>query len=1068
MVSPYVTDRTELPVCRQIGQAEPWNGPIIPVSTIPGAEAFSHLINSHHQIPLRSTGGRSRNASSSGLATKESGNMQLSDRSTRTSSQASWTDCITRTAHNALFLDYDFATTPLGPRSEWSPVLRAYVTMIFADSRGACLYWGPDRIAIYNEGFAVSCEGAHPFLMGHGFAEAFPELAANIDPVFQLATTSGQAVNVDNIQLFVNRNKYLEEAYFVGQFIPVRGEDGEVAGFYNTVLESTPQVIFERRRQVTDSISSILPTSIEQTLSEFTQALNINACDITAMLLYTFDDHVLGETDNLFLESTIAVPERCGCHFKKANLETSQDGLIPLFRQAKKTGQRVVLDLLDDNSSQYRDLFDGVTWRGFGERPRTIVICPLTVNSELLGFYVQGTNPRREYDDATERSIAEITTRLELKWAESSSREQSQLREQRAERRAIEIENRLRSLAQNAPLGMYQIGLDRKIKWANDQFYDITGHDRSRSDMADFRESLAADERENDRRIMEELLNGASRTVRDVRLCRTWESPIHGEEGSNEHYAWILAVTFPLMEGGEVSSLLGYVTDISRQKWAENVQSRNAALATDAQRRQEEFLDITSHELRNPLSAITQLADSIIKNVGIEGGVIPNPWSEIIAEIKDSASTILACATHQKRIIDDVLVLSRLDSQMLSISRAPARPADVTASTLKMFEGVAEENKIEMSSERADGIHELRDVESVFLDSSRLMQILINLLGNAIKFVANEPTRKISIVHGIRTTMPPHFETRFGDLKWVSSVESKHPNPAPLGSVGSGGKLYAYFVVEDTGIGMTSEDIVRLFQRFSQAQSKTNITYGGSGLGLYICKELARMQGGGIGVASRQGDGSTFVVYLETEAAAVVERPSPGKEQSLNTTMSSFADGGVRSHSSSVNSVPRNVLADSADGQKEATLAELKGLHVLLVEDNLINQKVLAKQLRKSKCTVTIANHGQEALAVLEQSTFWNHDALGDVPAENFSQPILLDMVLMDIEMPVMDGVQCTKQIRSLQGNGVIAGHVPIIATTANARQEQKDRVFAAGADRILVKPFTVDEIMTAIRELIV
>lgn len=324
--------------------------------------------------------------------------------------------------------------------------------MIFADSRGACLYWGPERIAIYNEGFAVSCEGAHPFLMGHGFAEAFPELSANIDPVFQHASTTGQAANVDNIQLFVNRNNYLEEAYFIGQFIPVRGEDGEVAGFYNTVLESTSQVIFERRRRVTDSISDILPRSIGQTLSAFTQSLQTNAYDITAMLLYTCDEQVHGDTDNLFLQSSIAVTESCGCYVTKANLETSQDGLIPLFRQARQAGRRVVLDLVDDASSQYRGLFDGVTWRGFGERPRFIVICPLTVSGELLGVYVQGTNPRREYDDATERSIAEITARLELRWTESSSREQALMRQQLAERRANETENRLRSLAQNAPL----------------------------------------------------------------------------------------------------------------------------------------------------------------------------------------------------------------------------------------------------------------------------------------------------------------------------------------------------------------------------------------------------------------------------------------------------------------------------------------------------------------------------------------------------------------------------------------------------------------------------------------
>ena len=991
--------------------------------------------------------------------------MRPSNPPTRECRQETWTDCIPRTEHNALFLDYDFATTPLGPKSEWSPVLRAYVTMIFADSRGACLYWGPERIAIYNEGFAVSCEGAHPFLMGHGFAEAFPELSANIDPVFQHASATGQAVNVDNIQLFVNRNNYLEEAYFIGQFIPVRGEDGEVAGFYNTVLESTTQVIFERRRQVTDSISSILPHSIEQTLSTFTQCLQANPYDITAMLLYTFDDHVHEEIDNLFLQSSIAVPESCGCYLEKANLETSQDGLVPLFRQARQAGRRVVLDLEDDTSSQYRGLFDGFTWRGFGERPRSIVICPLTVSGELLGFYVQGTNPRREYDDATERSIAEITARLELRWAESSSREQALMRQQLAERRANESENRLRSLAQNAPLGMYQIGLDRRIKWANDQFYDITGHDRSRSDMEHFREALAADERENDRKIMEDLLGGASCTVRDVRLCRMWEPPIHGKEGSDEHHAWILAVTFPLMENGEVTSLLGYVTDISRQKWAENVQSRNAALATDAKRRQEEFLDITSHELRNPLSAIIQLADSMIKSVETEREVVPDAWSKIINEIKDSASTILACATHQKRIIDDVLVLSRLDSQMLSISPAPTRPADVIASTLKMFEGLAEKHKIELTLSREDGIQELRHIDSVSIDASRLMQILINLLGNAIKFTANEPTRNISIVHGIRMTMPLKFETRFGDLKWVSPVGPKQLTLAPFDSAGAREKLYVYYAVEDTGIGMSSGDMVRLFQRFSQAQSKTHITYGGSGLGLYICKELAQMQGGGIGVASRQSEGSVFVVFLETEAAA--EAGQLEDQRGMTTTIPNTADGDTHPDSPSTNSFWKGFSLGKSAAQREAASTEPEGYHVLLVEDNLINQRVLARQLRKTKCTVTIANHGKEALAILEQSTYWKHDALGNAPAEDASKPISLDVVLMDVEMPVMDGVQCTRQIRLLQGRDVIAGHVPIIATTANARQEQKDSVFAAGVDRVLVKPFTIDELMLSIRELI-
>jgi PAS domain S-box-containing protein len=994
-------------------------------------------------------------------------NMQHPSPPIQALSQGSWTDCIPKTEHNALFLNYDFSTTTLGSTSGWSPVLRAYVTMIFADSRGACLYWGPDKIAIYNEGFAVTCEGAHPFLMGHSFAEAFPELAPAIEPVFQQVSTTGQATNVENIQLFVNRNKYLEETYFIGQFIPLRGDNGEVAGVYNTTLESTSQVIFERRRRVTDQISRILPHSIEQTLSAFTQALQTNDCDITAMLLYTYDDQMPGTTDNLFLESSIAVPESCGCYVEKAHLETSQDGLVPLFRQVSKTGRRMVLDLADDSSSQYNKLFDGVIWRGFGDRPRTIVICPLTISGELLGFYVQGTNPRREYDDATERSIAEITTQLELKWAESSSREQAHLREQMAERRAIESENTLRSLAQNAPLGMYQIGLDRKIKWANDQFYDITGHDRALADMVHFREALAADERENDRNMMEDLLAGASRTVRDVRLCRTWKPPLPADEGSEEDYAWILAVTFPLMEGGEVMSLLGYVTDISRQKWAENTQTRNAAIATDAIRRQEEFLDITSHELRNPLSAITLLADSIIKTAGIGGGGDPDFLRNIISDHTEAASTILACATHQKRIIDDVLVLSRLDSQMLSISRTAACPQDIITSTLKMFEGLAVKHDIEICTARGDGVDELHEVDQVFIDASRLMQVLINLLGNAIKFTADQPVRQISVNHGVRACMPSHFETSFGDLAWVPSTVSKKSRPASLKLKPGEEKIYAYFKVEDTGLGLTAKEMTRLFRRFSQANSKTHITYGGSGLGLHICKELAEKQGGGIGVSSIPAVGTAFVVYLETKAAAATE-PLAEDQHPVPMVLGTESSG-TDPHSSSVASAPdpEKPIANSTDRGSEAAPIDDESLNVLLVEDNLINQKVLAKQLRKAKCTVAIANHGEEALVILEQSNFWKNNAIGDAYTKNASDPLPLDVVLMDIEMPVMDGLQCTKQIRTLQSKGVTAKHVPIIATTANARQEQKDRIFAAGVDRILVKPFTIEQVMLLIRELI-
>jgi signal transduction histidine kinase len=955
----------------------------------------------------------------------------------------SWTDWIPKTEHNNLFLAYDFSTTSLGDKANWDSTLRAYVSMIFADSRGACLYWGPDRIAIYNEAFAVTAEGHHPFLMGHSFAEALPELVGDIEQVFQHAAATGETADVNDIQLFIKRNGYLEETYFLGQFIPLRGESGTVEGFYNTTTETTSKILLQRHRQVLDRVASILPHSTKQTFSEISQALHTNPYDITAALLYSFDELALEGADNLHLECSVGFAEYFSCAPPQANLGTSESGLIPYFRHVHQTGRREVLDLTDGSIPQCTELFAGVNWSGFGEPSKKVIICPLTISGKLLGFYVQGTNPRREYDHSVERCIAEITTQMELKWADSTAREQAKLRAQVSERRAVESEGRLRSLGQNAPLGMYQIGLDRRILWANDQFYDITGHDRSRPEIAQFVEALAADERDSYRKLIDDLMVGGSRVTTDIRLRRTWKPPplqsppLEGESGSGP--AWILAVTFPLMEDGEVKSVLGYVTDISRQKWAAEVQARSAAAAIEATRRQEEFLDITSHELRNPLSAITQLADNMAKTPSSESNADLNYWRDLAYENREAATTILACAAHLKRVIDDVLVLSRLDSQLLSITRTAARAQDVVTSTMKMFEGLAAQHDIKISAARRGDDRDLEHVELISFDTSRFTQVLINLIGNAIKFTAGQPVREISVVFGLRAQRISQYTTRFGNIAWVDSAGSKKSLSTPIEVEQDERKLYAFLIVEDTGIGLTPDGITRLFQRFAQATSKTQITYGGSGLGLHVCKQLAEKQGGGIGVASEHGRGSAFGFYLETKSVSPAGRPIDGDPVGNDTTL---------------------VVGKQLSPHRE-------GFHILLVEDNLINQKVLAKQLRKAKCTVTVANHGVEALEILEQSTCWKGQTTKVSQTEETVARTSVEVILMDIEMPVMNGLICTSEIRKLQKEDVITGDLPIIATTANGRQEQKEQAFNSGVDSVLVKPFTIAELLARIRELV-
>jgi signal transduction histidine kinase len=896
---------------------------------------------------------------------RPAGPARPSDLPIRERKPPTWTDCIPRTEHNAIFLNCDYSATTLGPKSGWGPSLRAYTTMVFADSRGACVYWGPNRIAIYNENFAVMSENIHPFLMGRGFYEAMPELTQAIGPVFAAATENGTAVDVGDIELFIKRNGYLEESYFVGQFIPLRGDSGEVEGFYNSVLESTARVIHERRRKVADQIACGVPRSLDEVFTLFFDALRTNPRDITAAMLYMLDEPARPGADNLHLRGSIGVPDGHPCGRAHARLESAQGGLIPLFRHIKATNKPYVLELDKDDPFVPRGLFDGIEWQGFGEPSHTVVILPITISGDIVGFYVQGTNPRRMYDITSERSIKDKVIQFGSQWAASIAKEQAYLREKALERRATDSENRLKVLASNAPLGMFQVGPDLNIEWANDQFYDITGHDRSKPALADFRETLAIEERLKELALSEQMLSGATtRAVREIRLNRKWTPPIDANRTTEPADAWILAVTFPLVENGETKMLLGYVTDISRQKWAEDVQTRAAVKA-------EAFLDVTSHELRNPLTAIIQLADSIAKSMEAKPEPGVHDYRDIAHESAEAASTILACAAHQKRIIDDVLVLSRLDSQMLSITPTIASPSVVTDNTMKIFEGVAAQKGIKLAAGRVSDSLDLRHVNHIFVDTTRLMQVIINMISNAIKFTATQTTREISVVYGVRAQRPSHFETPFGDLEWVPAANPSKPNATLLDSQPDEEQIYVYFLVQDTGPGLAPAEIQRLFQRFSQATTKTNVTYGGSGLGLYICRELAEKQGGRVGVASKEGEGSVFGFYLETKAMNVPVEQATTPSKTVGAAM----------------------------------LQPREGIHVLLVEDNLINQRVLVKQLQRAKCTVAVANQGFEALAILEKRGCWQEktNGVGGLQQQNGerSKPLPIDIVLMDIEMPV-------------------------------------------------------------------
>jgi len=222
-----------------------------------------------------------------------------------------------------------------------------------------------------------------------------------------------------------------------------------------------------------------------------------------------------------------------------------------------------------------------------------------------------------------------------------------------------------------------------------------------------------------------------------------------------------------------------------------------------------------------------------------------------------------------------------------------------------------------------------------------------------------------------------------------------------------------------------------------------NRGYGGFGLGLFICRELAELQGGQIGLSSVLGLGTTFTFYVQaqrctSDAVNHAANSNIKSTEALKQTGDGSPDGKLSalsatpSTASTTLSPINNSLMPDFDVQK---------LHILVVEDNKINQNVLVRQLRLLGCTVYTADHGLEALELLGRSNF-NISPTRDNGA--LTPPIRLSVILMDIEMPIMDGLTCVRRIRQMEAEGNVT-HVPVIAVTANARSDQISGAMVAG-----------------------
>jgi len=575
------------------------------------------------------------------------------------------------------------------------------------------------------------------------------------------------------------------------------------------------------------------------------------------------------------------------------------------------------------------------------------------------------------------------------------------------------------------------------------------------------------------------------------------------------------------------------VTDISKQKWAEGIQKQRVESALESKKHLELFIDSTSHEMRNPLSAIMQCADEIVTT--FTDTQVQPPQEEDREQTLDAAKTITQCAQHMKRIVDDILTISKLDSGLLVFTPIDAQPANVARHAVKMFEAEAKAASVDMTVVVDKSLRD-ENAEWVRLDTTRLLQVLINLITNAIKFTRLEDTRHIILSVGASSSrrnstysqdgrepgwLDDIQEPSMGQANWSVEIPRRISIPAvlPFSNVhfipsslppdanlkadwSIGDTVNVHFSVQDSGRGLSEEEQRNLFARFSQASPRTHINYGGSGLGLFISKRLCQMHGGQIGLSSEEGGGSTFSFYIKA-------RRTTADSKARDNTVAVFPeDLGYRPSTGSGVGESRTSSQSPLPPQNAMSDATLQSLNILIVEDNIVNQKVLAKQLRNLGHVVWTANHGGEALEFLEKTSAWRGDHERDTDLGPFSNlherrpsrgeerimeapRVDLDLILLDWEMPVMDGITCVRRIRALQQPSLIQNtpapqsptstllqsasmphpsesredpprlmkHIPVIGVTANARRQQIDEALEAGMDDVVSKPFRVGEL---------
>jgi PAS domain S-box-containing protein len=532
-------------------------------------------------------------------------------------------------------------------------------------------------------------------------------------------------------------------------------------------------------------------------------------------------------TKTCVLEGSIGVPPGHPISPHQFDTKESDRPLIPAFSEAIQTLKPSMLHT--NNDTLPKSLLEGIEWRGYEDSCRQAMVLPLrpTNADKVCALLLLGINPRRAYDQEYITFTAMLNRQISTSLAsvllfEDEVRQSKHAAEELSQQLQLQT-SRMRRMTELSPLGMYLFDSKGRLLEGNERYFEMTGHPRDKNDEFSFTGLFEYKSQQDALDMWHDMMTTHKPSTRELQLRNPKAEP---RDLNGEHIEyWVLASSQPEMSpDGEVISIMGSIADISQIKWAQGLQEQRLREAEESKRQQNEFIDITSHEMRNPLSAILICADDIRDT--LTDHKFSDGDLKMARECIEAANNIALCVQHQKAIVDDILTVSKLDSHLLSIIPVPAQPVIIIQRAMAMFRPEVQAKGINMKYHPHDSLAEL-EIDWVMLDPTRLLQIAVNLITNAIKFTQNSPNRVITI-HICAHADQPDFDVP----KEFGFVPPRHAvvDFANGEGWGSGQLIYLRTEVHDTGVGLSTQEKTLLFEKFAQASPRTHVQYGGSGL----------------------------------------------------------------------------------------------------------------------------------------------------------------------------------------------------------------------------------------------